>query len=71
MIRVTFQLGLVSICLGLMLVQAKPSLVPNETETTSEAYCPWPPCYEDSWNVDFAQIPIYVDTTQGLTLLLS
>ena len=30
-------------------------------ETTTK-YCPWPPCYADSWNVDFAEIPLLNET---------
>ena len=30
--------------------------------TTTTTYCPWPPCYYDSWNLDYAQIPILNET---------
>ena len=56
-ILLTFQL--------LFLLEARP-LIDHEqssvsAETTTE-YCPWPPCYADSWNVDFAEIPLLNET---------
>lgn len=37
---------------------ARPAL---ETSTFSTTYCPWPPCYYDSWDLDYAQIPIITE----------
>ena len=60
-ILLTFQL--------LFLLEARPLLEKDHeqssdgvsAETTTE-YCPWPPCYADSWNVDFAEIPLLNET---------
>ena len=35
---------------------------PRTSTTTTTTYCPWPPCYHDSWNLDYAQIPILNET---------
>ena len=43
--------------------QARPSEeVDHEEKETTTKYCPWPPCYADSWNVDFAEIPLLNET---------
>ena len=42
------------------LVVARPSL--EVDQTTTAKYCPWPPCYADSWDVDFAEIPLLNET---------
>ena len=35
-------------------------------ETTTQ-YCPWPPCYQDSWDLDYAQIPILASTKEPIS----
>ena len=40
--------------------QARP-LVETSTAFSTTTYCPWPPCYYDSWDLDYAQIPIITE----------
>ena len=58
LILLTFQLLVTEETLG------RPSAleVDHEEETKTTKYCPWPPCYADSWNVDFAEIPLLNET---------
>ena len=34
------------------------TITTTTTTKTTTVHCPWPPCYSNSWNVDFASIPL-------------
>ena len=66
-IPVTFQLLLT---IWAAAVGAGPTSAAPEDETLT-TYCPWPPCYAQAWNLDYAKVPLPAPTNESTEIKTS